>query len=128
LLIVDPTLSEDIDRDTVDKIAIVKKELSWISSKESLSTAKLKKKFLDPVKTERIEVFAIEKDSCVATFRTPVLDFQTDFRSQTAATDKAATSLFAQSVNDKERKALRRDTLTKSVLGSKEQKKHNRVF
>jgi hypothetical protein len=57
---VDPTLKEDIENDTADKIEVVKKELAWVSKKESFATEKLRQKFLMPVKTERIEVQAID--------------------------------------------------------------------
>jgi hypothetical protein len=59
-LVVDPTLRDDIDKDTLEKIATVKKELSWASAKDSLALQKLQRKFLDPVRTERVEVFAFE--------------------------------------------------------------------
>ncbi len=60
VLSVDPTLKEDIEKDTADKVEVVKKELAWISEKENLATEKLRQKFLVPVQTERIEVKAID--------------------------------------------------------------------
>lgn len=56
----DPTLIEDIEKDTVEKIETVKKELAWISAKESLANEKLQRKFLDPIQTERIEVSSFQ--------------------------------------------------------------------
>lgn len=57
---VDPTLKDDIEKETLEKIETVKKELAWISAKESLASKKLQQKFLDCIGTERIEVCAIK--------------------------------------------------------------------
>lgn len=57
---VDPTLKDDIELETNEKIETVKKELAWISAKEELLTKKLQHKFLDCISTERIEVSAIK--------------------------------------------------------------------
>ncbi len=57
---VDPTLKDDIEKETMDKIDTVYKELAWISAKETTATKKLEQKFLDCIRTERIQVCAIK--------------------------------------------------------------------
>lgn len=61
---VDPTLKDDIDVETTEKIDAVKKQLAWSTAKEELLTKKLQSKFLDGISTERIEVCAIKVLSC----------------------------------------------------------------
>ncbi|KAJ3069689.1 Cilia- and flagella-associated protein 44 [Podochytrium sp. JEL0797] len=67
---VDPDLQNDISASTSDRIAIVKKELEWISERESVVPTKLKQKFLDTVQTSSICVKALQGAPSVATFRT----------------------------------------------------------
>lgn len=55
---VDSTLHADIERETSEKIENVKKDLQWISEKETIGLEKLKRKFLDDVVTESIEIKA----------------------------------------------------------------------
>ncbi|KAI8930033.1 WD40-repeat-containing domain protein [Entophlyctis helioformis] len=57
---VDPYLRGDVERDTLEKITNLHKEMAWISEKESIGPAKLRSKFLDPLQTERIELQAFE--------------------------------------------------------------------
>ncbi|KAJ3337627.1 Cilia- and flagella-associated protein 44 [Gonapodya sp. JEL0774] len=55
---VDAGLKEDIESWTERKRESLKKELQWPSAKESLGLEKLRKKFLDNIDTERLEVGA----------------------------------------------------------------------
>ncbi|KAJ3035172.1 Cilia- and flagella-associated protein 44, partial [Rhizophlyctis rosea] len=71
---VDPDLRDDIEAETQEKIYNVKRELEWISEKESIGPAKLKKKFLEGVEMERLELSAFLSNHSVATFRTLKLD------------------------------------------------------
>nr|KAJ3422153.1 Cilia- and flagella-associated protein 44 [Polyrhizophydium stewartii] len=57
---VDPHLRADIERDTTEKIATLHKEMAWISEKESIGPAKLRRKFMEPLQTERIEFKSFE--------------------------------------------------------------------
>ena len=57
---VDPTLKEDIEALTQEKIGEVQKELAWTSAKDTLAKEKLERKFLSKIQTERIEVKAFE--------------------------------------------------------------------
>ncbi|KAJ1551769.1 Cilia- and flagella-associated protein 44, partial [Nowakowskiella sp. JEL0078] len=75
---VDPDLQKDIEKDTMEKISIVRKELEWISEKESIGPKKLKKKFLDDIQTERIEILAFKNPFSVSTFRTTKLEIELD--------------------------------------------------
>ncbi|KAI8915149.1 hypothetical protein DFJ77DRAFT_430281 [Powellomyces hirtus] len=69
-LTVDPDLRSDIEKETEKKIELVRKELEWISAKESVIPTKLRKRFLDPLQTERLEVHAFRTSHMVTTFRT----------------------------------------------------------
>ncbi|KAJ3162408.1 Cilia- and flagella-associated protein 44 [Geranomyces michiganensis] len=69
-LTVDPDLRSDIEKETEQKIVLVRKELEWISAKESVIPTKLRKKFLDPLQTERLEVKSFRSWHAVTTFRT----------------------------------------------------------
>ncbi|KAJ3128012.1 Cilia- and flagella-associated protein 44 [Nowakowskiella sp. JEL0407] len=80
---VDTDLKSNIDKETAQKIMNVKKELEWISEKESIGPNKLKKKFLDRIQTERIEILAFNKNCSVATFRTMKLETSVDSTFQT---------------------------------------------
>ncbi|KAJ3102122.1 Cilia- and flagella-associated protein 44 [Phlyctochytrium planicorne] len=71
---VDPNLRKDIDFDTEVKIQTVKKELEWISEKESIGPNKLKRKFFDDLGTEYIEITAFKTKHFVSTFRTTNLE------------------------------------------------------
>ncbi|KAJ3023852.1 Cilia- and flagella-associated protein 44 [Thoreauomyces humboldtii] len=69
-LTVDPDLRSAIEKETEKKIALVQKELEWISARESVIPDKLRKKFLDPLQTERLEIHAFRTKYMVTTFRT----------------------------------------------------------
>ncbi|KAJ3173567.1 Cilia- and flagella-associated protein 44 [Geranomyces variabilis] len=69
-LTVDPDLRSDIEKETEQKIILVRKELEWISAKESVIPTKLRTKFLDPLQTERLEVKSFRSWHTVTTFRT----------------------------------------------------------
>ncbi|KAI8853752.1 hypothetical protein BC829DRAFT_276568 [Chytridium lagenaria] len=71
---VDPDLKIDIDIETERKIENVKKELEWISEKESIGPNKLKRKFFDDLGTEFIEIGAFQTRHHVSTFRTTKLE------------------------------------------------------
>ncbi|KAI8820502.1 uncharacterized protein EV422DRAFT_496817 [Fimicolochytrium jonesii] len=67
---IDPDLRSDIKNDTEQKVERVQKELQWVSEKESIIPMKLRKRFLDPLKTERVEIHAFRSSHAIATFRT----------------------------------------------------------
>ncbi|RKO93288.1 hypothetical protein BDK51DRAFT_14775, partial [Blyttiomyces helicus] len=71
---VDPYLRSDIDRETQEKIVHVRRELEWISEKESIVPNKLRRKFLSNLETERIEISSFKTNRAVATFRTTKLN------------------------------------------------------
>ncbi|KAJ3045333.1 Cilia- and flagella-associated protein 44 [Rhizophlyctis rosea] len=71
---VDPDLRTDIENETQEKIYNVRRELEWISEKESIGPNKLRKKFLASVETERLELKAFLSNHSVETFRTPKLE------------------------------------------------------
>ncbi|KAJ3125750.1 Cilia- and flagella-associated protein 44 [Physocladia obscura] len=75
---VDPDLHTDIETETSQRISNVRKELEWISEKESIGPNKLHKKFLDNIKTSSIHVTAIQSPSAVSTFRTTKLPEKSD--------------------------------------------------
>lgn len=57
---VDPSLKSDIENETQVRMNAVKKELAWVSAKDTLAKEKLERKFLSNIRTERIEVSAFE--------------------------------------------------------------------
>ncbi|KAJ3195546.1 Cilia- and flagella-associated protein 44 [Irineochytrium annulatum] len=71
---VDPDLHNDIENETKEKITNVRKELQWISEKESIGPNKLKSKYLDDIQTETIEIAAFRGSLSVSTFRTSKLE------------------------------------------------------
>ncbi|KAJ3110143.1 Cilia- and flagella-associated protein 44 [Phlyctochytrium bullatum] len=71
---VDPNLVTDIAHETELKVQMVRKELEWISEKESIGPNKLKRKFFDDLETEYIEVLGFKSKVSVATFRTTKLE------------------------------------------------------
>ncbi|KAJ3126720.1 Cilia- and flagella-associated protein 44 [Nowakowskiella sp. JEL0407] len=82
LFSVDTDLKSNIDKETAEKIMNVK-ELEWISEKKSIGPNKLKKKFLDGIQTERIEILAFNKNCSVAPFGTMKLETSADSTFQT---------------------------------------------
>ncbi|KAJ3297198.1 Cilia- and flagella-associated protein 44 [Borealophlyctis nickersoniae] len=71
---VDPDLRTDIAAETEEKIRLIRRELEWISEKESIGPNKLRKKFLDDLQTERIQIAGFKNNHTVATFRTLKLE------------------------------------------------------
>ncbi|ORY49956.1 hypothetical protein BCR33DRAFT_557449 [Rhizoclosmatium globosum] len=89
---VDPDLKQDIENETLQRIANVRKELEWVSEKESIGPNKLKRKFLDPVETFYIRVTALKSAWSVSTFRTLKLPEKMDFGIQTLLNNERAVS------------------------------------
>ncbi|KAJ3024875.1 UNVERIFIED_CONTAM: Cilia- and flagella-associated protein 44, partial [Siphonaria sp. JEL0065] len=89
---VDPDLQMDIENETLQRIANVKKELEWISEKESIGPNKLKRKFLDPIQTSHIRVTALKTAGSVSTFRTLMLPEKSDFGIHTLINNERAVS------------------------------------
>lgn len=112
---VDPTLKDDIEIETSNKIDVVKKELAWISAKEDLLTKKLQHKFFDCISNERIEVCAIKMDLIVSTFRTRHLPriYESTGTTKDPVIDKHTTS------------AIRSNSMSKSSESRKSMKKNS---
>ncbi|KAI8619969.1 hypothetical protein BC830DRAFT_1059801, partial [Chytriomyces sp. MP71] len=89
---VDPDLEEDIEAETLDRVANVRKELEWISEKESIGPNKLKRKFLDNIQTSHIRVTALKTTYAVSTFRTLKLPEKADYNIQTLINNERAVS------------------------------------
>ncbi len=75
---VDPYLKQDVERDAELKKETLLKELAWEAEKAAIGPAKLHKKFLDPLQTERIEISAFKTYTEVSTFRTLKLQTSLD--------------------------------------------------
>jgi uncharacterized protein YnzC (UPF0291/DUF896 family) len=89
---VDPYLREDIEQETEHKIKLVRKELAWISEKESIGPNKLKKKFLDDVETEYITISSFKTGKTLSTFRTTKLQQSYDLAAHAfQAAERAAS-------------------------------------
>ncbi|KAJ3417018.1 Cilia- and flagella-associated protein 44 [Chytridiales sp. JEL 0842] len=93
---VDPYLRNDIETETTERIAMVKKELAWISEKESIGPNKLKKKFLDDVETEFITISSFRTQRTLSTFRTTKLDASYDLAAQVSSASERAASRHAK--------------------------------
>jgi hypothetical protein len=55
---------------TNENISNVKKELQWISEKESIGPNKLRKRFLDDIQTETLRIYSINSYKFAETFKT----------------------------------------------------------
>ncbi|TPX71174.1 hypothetical protein SpCBS45565_g01378 [Spizellomyces sp. 'palustris'] len=89
---IDPDLQADIERESEEKIRLVRKELEWISEKESIIPNKLRKTFLDVLQTERIEIRAFKANHIVATFRTTKLEQSVEVALQPLTNGEGRTS------------------------------------
>jgi WD40 repeat protein len=69
-LSVDVGLGSVIECETDDKIDLLRKDLQWTTEREKIGLQKLKRKFLDDISTETIEIRAFRCDHKVLTFRT----------------------------------------------------------
>jgi hypothetical protein len=69
-LSVDVGLGSVIENETDEKIDLLRKDLQWTSERETIGLQKLKRKFLDDISTETIEIKAFRCDHKVLTFRT----------------------------------------------------------
>ncbi|KAI9333809.1 hypothetical protein BDR26DRAFT_805717, partial [Obelidium mucronatum] len=98
---VDPDLKADIEKETLERIENVKKELEWVSEKESIGPNKLKRKYLDPIQTYHIRVTALKTAAAVATFRTLALTEKSDFGIHSLGNhDRAAAAAGAKGHHD----------------------------
>ncbi|XP_033126041.1 cilia- and flagella-associated protein 44-like [Anneissia japonica] len=69
----DPEIKKDMERQTAQRIELVRKELAWETEKHQISLDKLKKRFKDELECERITVISIQSSHEVSTFRTSEL-------------------------------------------------------
>jgi hypothetical protein len=67
---VDVGLGSVIEKETEYKIELLRKDMQWITERETIGLQKLKRKFLDDISTETIEIKAFRCDHKVLTFRT----------------------------------------------------------
>jgi WD40 repeat protein len=100
---VDPYLREDIEKDAKEKKENLLRELQWNAARDAIGAEKLKRKFLDPLKSERIQLHAFKSGSKVETFRTLNLDSFTE-------------PLLAQLLNSTEKTANSDSSLAASYL------------
>ncbi|XP_071957578.1 cilia- and flagella-associated protein 44-like isoform X2 [Antedon mediterranea] len=69
----DPEIKKDMERQTAQRIELVRKELAWESDKHQIALDKLKKRFKNELECERITVISIQSSHEVSTFRTSEL-------------------------------------------------------
>ncbi|XP_041471026.1 cilia- and flagella-associated protein 44-like [Lytechinus variegatus] len=69
----DPGIRRELERQTAEKIDLVRKELAWEADKHRVGLEKLRKRFKDELECERIVVVAVRSSHQVATYRTAEL-------------------------------------------------------
>ncbi|KAJ3210900.1 Cilia- and flagella-associated protein 44 [Dinochytrium kinnereticum] len=103
---VDPDLQNDIDIESERKIRNVKKELEWISEKESIGPNKLKRKFFNDLGTEFIEIGAFRTKHHVSTFRTTKLEQTLESVLHPLVSGDKAQAKLGQTSGNKEQNSL----------------------
>ena len=68
-----PGLAEQVKVSLDERIDIVRKSAEWQAERDAIAVEKLRKRFIDEVATERIELQAFKTEHKVATFRTSKL-------------------------------------------------------
>ncbi|XP_038057956.1 cilia- and flagella-associated protein 44-like isoform X2 [Patiria miniata] len=69
----DPGIRKELEKQTNDKIELVRRELAWEAEKHKISLEKLKNRFKIELECERIVVVSIQTDHEVPTYRTTKL-------------------------------------------------------
>eukprot|EP00741_Cyanophora_paradoxa_P024459 tig00022075_g23616.t1 len=69
----DPDLRVMLEQEAAEKVKQARLELAWISEKKEIALRKLRKKFLDDIAVERIELLGFKNEHSVTSFRTPHL-------------------------------------------------------
>ncbi|KAJ3086753.1 Cilia- and flagella-associated protein 44 [Quaeritorhiza haematococci] len=91
-LSVDPDLRTNIERNTTQQVQNVQKEMAWISEKESIGLEKLRSRFLDGIKTERISIRAFKG-------RDTVNAKQSAGKEETKTADQGASKVVSKKVH-----------------------------
>ncbi|XP_033641081.1 cilia- and flagella-associated protein 44-like isoform X3 [Asterias rubens] len=108
----DPGIRKELEKQTNDKIELVRRELAWEAEKHRISLEKLKNRFKDEIECERIVVISIQTKHEISTYRTTKLPLE--FHQMKAELTRRATMLSDKSFQ----RDHTRDTLSeKSGLG-----------
>ncbi|XP_030833850.1 cilia- and flagella-associated protein 44 isoform X2 [Strongylocentrotus purpuratus] len=93
----DPGIRRELERQTAEKIDLVRKELAWEADKHRVGLEKLKQRFKDELECERIVVVAVRSSHQVATYRTAELS--KDFLLQKEEWSRRATMVSEKSLS-----------------------------
>ncbi|ORY52261.1 WD40 repeat-like protein, partial [Neocallimastix californiae] len=75
---IDINLQESHEMERKKSLVEIEKEFAWINEKEELGLNKIKSKFLDPIKTEKIVITSFNTHQKVSTFRTKKIELIMD--------------------------------------------------
>ncbi|ORX54869.1 WD40 repeat-like protein [Piromyces finnis] len=75
---IDINLQKAHEMERKQKLEEVEKEFAWEYEKESLGLQKIKSKFLDPIKVERIVISSFNTHQKISTFRTKTIEYLMD--------------------------------------------------
>ncbi|KAL5033039.1 hypothetical protein BDV3_000061 [Batrachochytrium dendrobatidis] len=111
-LCVDPYLHADIERDTLEKIFTLRKEMAWVSEKVLIGLTKLREKYLGSLQTERIEFKAFETNHTLSTYRTMNMDqsVETMLQSLLKTPNRIDTTPHARNLPESRTPGMSRDT------------------
>ncbi|XP_070551975.1 cilia- and flagella-associated protein 44-like isoform X2 [Ptychodera flava] len=94
----DPEMKKVLEKEKLDKMDLVRKELAWDSEKLKIALDKLKHRFRDELETDRIVVVAIKTEHTVSSFRAARLSKEF-FRLKMEMENRKATTLTEKGVS-----------------------------